>query len=123
MSSGAVQKQRQASGREDDTAYLHRAERPWLPKHRLRGSSEETDRRELIGRFRAILNKVTVQTLEVLAQQARGLEVKGEEDLRGMVDLLHSQVGVCVYFHCGMLRLDVCLCCCGVCWLAIDMYA
>ena len=70
---------------------LHQADKPWLPRHRCRGEEAEKGG-DFTGKFRSILNKVTLQTLETLARQALGLKVESVSSLEAMVELLHTQV-------------------------------
>ena len=74
---------------------LHKAEQRWMPaKERLRDLSEEEKfTEELYRKFQAILNKLTPQKFQALAEQALQLKVDTEERLKGVIDKIFTKVG------------------------------
>ena len=72
------------------------AEVRWIPSmlNQARDTElAETGRAEqLYRKFRAILNKLTPQKFQSLAEQALKLEINTEERLRGCIDMIYEKV-------------------------------
>ena len=70
------------------------------PVERAGETSEERIRtEELYRKFRAILNNLTPQKFQSLAEQALKLEINTEERLSGCVDMIYKRV--CLW-HCSL---------------------
>ena len=64
-------------------------------KERLRDLSEEEKfTAELYRKFQAILNKLTPQKFQALAEQALQLKVDTEDRLKGVIDKIFTKVGL-----------------------------
>ncbi len=55
-------------------------------------TAEQNTTQEIYRKFQGILNKLTPQKFQALAEQALQLEINTEERLRGVIDKMHSQV-------------------------------
>lgn len=55
-------------------------------------SEEELATAELYRKFQAILNKLTPQKFQALAEQALKLEINSEERLKGVIDKIFTKV-------------------------------
>ena len=74
---------------------LHKAEKPWIPMAKRDNSgmiSEEAQAAELYRKFLSILNKLTPQKFQALAEQALKLEINTEERLNGCIDMIFTKV-------------------------------
>ena len=73
---------------------LHKAEQRWLPaKAVLKDLSEEEKvTGDLYRKFQAILNKLTPQKFQSLAEQALQLTIDTEERLKGAIDKIFTKV-------------------------------
>ena len=73
---------------------LHKAEQRWLPaKAVLKDLSEEEKvTADLYCKFQAILNKLTPQKFQSLAEQALQLTIDTEERLKGVIDKIFTKV-------------------------------
>ena len=74
---------------------LHKAATPWNPKREavvegLTAAEQETQ--ELYRKFQSILNKLTPQKFQSLAEQALKLEINSEERLKGAIDKIFTKV-------------------------------
>ena len=78
--------------------FSHQAEQSWVrPGVAIaKMSKEQRDTAILLGKFQAILNKLTPQKLQRLAEQARALDIDTEERLKGCVDLIYTRVRMCL---------------------------
>ena len=75
---------------------LHKAEQRWVPaKERLKELTEEEKVTEdLYRKFQGILNKLTPQKFQALAEQALKLTINTEERLKGVIDKIFTKVCV-----------------------------
>ena len=100
---------------------LHKAEQRWVPaKEMLKDMSEEKKvTAELYRKFQGILNKLTPQKFQSLAEQALDLKINTEERLKGTIDKIFTKVHcTCtvyvsntLYIHdCTCLQLHTCTC-------------
>ena len=74
---------------------LHKAEKPWQPvRVAEKGDLSEEDKKteELYRKFQGILNKLTPQKFQSLAEQALQLDIDSEERLRGVIDKIFTKV-------------------------------
>ena len=73
---------------------LRKAEVPWIrAQERLTEMEEEQSRTtELYRKFQGILNKLTPQKFQALAEQALGLEINTEDRLKGCIDKIFTKV-------------------------------
>ena len=73
---------------------LRKAEVRWIRAVPKPGemTEEETKSEELYKRFQGILNKLTPQKFQALAEQALKLDITTEERLRGCIDKIFSKV-------------------------------
>ena len=73
---------------------LHKAEQPWVPaKEQMKEMSEEEKiTAELYRKFQSILNKLTPQKFQALAEQALLLKIDTEERLKGVIDKIFTKV-------------------------------
>ena len=74
---------------------LHKAENPWMPMVKGDmgvGSAKEAQAAELYHKFQGILNKLTPQKFQALAEQALKLEINTEERLSRCIDKVYSNV-------------------------------
>ena len=74
---------------------LHKAENPWMPQGKAETtdvSAEEAQTIELYRKFQGILNKLTPQKFQTLAEQALKLEINTEERLSGCVEMVFYNV-------------------------------
>ena len=73
---------------------LHKAEQRWVPaKERLKELTEEEKMtEELYRKFQAILNKLTPQKFQSLAEQALQLKIDTEDRLKGVIDKIFTKV-------------------------------
>ena len=63
-------------------------------------SREERDTERLYRKFQGILNKLTPQKFQTLAEQALKLKIDSEQKLNGCADRIIANVCVCcVYVH------------------------
>ena len=58
-------------------------------------SEEEKTTEELYRKFQGILNKLTPQKFQALAEQALKLTIDTEERLRGVIDKIFTKVCLC----------------------------
>lgn len=74
---------------------LHKADQRWVPaKERLKElTEEEKATAELYRKFQGILNKLTPQKFQSLAEQALKLKIDTEERLKGVIDKIFTKVG------------------------------
>ena len=59
-------------------------------------SKEEAETEELFRKFQAILNKLTPQNFQNLAEQALKLKIDSDQRLKGCIDKIFTKVSVCV---------------------------
>ena len=91
---------------------LLKAEKPWV---RLAAASvttaddAEMNTQELYRKFQGILNKLTPQKFQKLAEQALVLEIDSEEKLMGCVDKIFTNVCQFKYFSVKYLLLMGCI--------------
>ena len=69
---------------------LRKAEVRWIPRGIEYTEAGPTE--QLYRNFRAILNKLTPQKFQSLAEQALKLEINTEERLSGCVDMIYKKV-------------------------------
>ncbi len=65
---------------------------PWRPLFRITASGEESECVEIYRKFRGILNKLTPQKFQTLAEQVLMLDINTEEVLFVIVNMLHKKV-------------------------------
>jgi translation initiation factor 4G len=72
---------------------LHKAEQRWMPaKERMKDLSEmDKATEDLYRKFQAILNKLTPQKFQSLAEQALTLTINTEERLKGVIDKIFTK--------------------------------
>ena len=75
---------------------LRKAENPWIRWSDCweKGSEEDQKTTELYRKLQGILNKLTPQKFQTLAEQALLLEINTEERLKGVVDKILTNVSV-----------------------------
>ena len=75
---------------------MHKAEHRWVRPTKDSGEDGETV--ELFRKFQGILNKLTPQKFQNLAEQALKLKIDSEERLKGCIDKIFTKVRdyVCV---------------------------
>ena len=73
---------------------LNKAEHPWVRSQVVMADMAEEQRETalLYGKFQAILNKLTPQKFQRLAEQALLLDINTEERLKGCVNLIITRV-------------------------------
>ena len=74
---------------------LHKAEHPWMRSSKvLEGdlSREDRETERLYREFQGILNKLTPQKFQTLAEQALKLKIDSEQRLRGCIDKIFNVV-------------------------------
>ena len=74
---------------------LHKAEQRWVPVAKGRPkelTEEEKMTAELYRKFQAILNKLTPQKFQSLAEQALQLTIDTEDRLKGVIDKIFTKV-------------------------------
>ena len=89
---------------------LRKAEKPWRPRSvqdKGEVAGEETQTKELYHKFQGILNKLTPQKFQALAEQVLMLKINTEERLSGCVDMIFSKVSLCQFF---VVDVHCCLC-------------
>ncbi len=76
---------------------LHKAAKPWMPVRAVEPerplTEEEKTTQEIYRKFQGILNELTPQKFQALAEQALKLEINTEERLRGVIDKIFTNVG------------------------------
>ena len=76
---------------------LHKAEQRWIPTKERAKEGETTEEEkatsEIYGKFQGILNKLTPQKFQALAEQALQLEINTEDRLKGIIDKIFTKVG------------------------------
>ena len=76
---------------------LHKAEQRWIPAKERAKKCEVTEEEkatiEIYGKFQGILNKLTPQKFQALAEQALQLEINTEDRLKGIIDKIFTKVG------------------------------
>ena len=73
---------------------LATARKPWIAQKKNKEGVDtiETQTQELFHKFQGILNKLTPQKFQALAEQALKLEINSEERLSGCVDKIFAFV-------------------------------
>ena len=74
---------------------LHKADQRWIPireRTKEEKSEEEKVTADLYRKFQAILNKLTPQKFQSLAEQALTLQIDTEERLKGVIDKIFTKV-------------------------------
>ena len=72
---------------------LHKTENPWVRfSAPIEVGNGDLDNQELFRKFKGILNKVTPQKFQTLAEQALELEIDSEEKLMGCIDMIYTNV-------------------------------
>ncbi len=73
---------------------LHKAAKPWVPVRAVEPerplTEEEKTTQKIYRKFQGILNKLTPQKFQALAEQALKLEINTEERLRGVIDKIFT---------------------------------
>ena len=72
---------------------LHRTENAWAPVHKMKQNMDEEQAKneDLYKAFTGILNKLTPQKFDTLADQALKLEISTEEQLKGCIDRIFEK--------------------------------
>lgn len=80
---------------------LHTAENRWVrPKEALANvSDEEKSSQELYRKFQGILNKLTPQKFQKLAEQALKLEINSQKRLKVCIDKIFTKVSLPMCTH------------------------
>ena len=68
-----------------------------MPMAKGNMEDEEAQATELYRKFQGILNKLTPQKFQALAEQALKLEINTEETLSGCIDMIFTKVISCIY--------------------------
>ena len=74
---------------------LHKADKPWMPQGKAETvdvSAEGAQSTDLYRKFQGILNKLTPQKFQALAEQSLKLEINTEERLSGCIDKIFTKV-------------------------------
>ena len=69
---------------------LHKAINPWMRPRRV--EEDLSEEKELFRKFQGILNKLTPQRFQILAEQALMLKVDSEQGLNGCIDRIFNVV-------------------------------
>ena len=77
-----------------DKVELKKAEQPWQRQaaFQLELTEEQKETQEVFRKFQSILNKLTLQNFEKLADQTLQLKINTEERLRGVIDKIFTKV-------------------------------
>ncbi len=75
---------------------LNKAELPWT-RHAARVGEIGDEDVQISRKFLGILNKLTPQKLQSLAEQAQSLDITTKERLSGCIDQIFNKVCVCVH--------------------------
>ena len=69
---------------------LHKAINPWMRPRKV--EEDLSEEKELFRKLQGILNKLTPQRFQILAEQALMLNIDSEQRLKGCIDIIFNVV-------------------------------